>query len=94
MLWGMGGDSGDVDAALAAVQRVLDDLSARGQHEAAYEIARAQFAASVRASWPANLSAIATAIDRALADSGLMLPDAQREELRRAANALRSVPHP
>jgi hypothetical protein len=95
MLLGMGGGHPlDVDAALAAVQRLLDDLTARGQHEVAYDIARAQFAASVRASFPANLSAVATALERALANAALGIPEEQREELRRVADALRSVPHP
>jgi hypothetical protein len=89
-----GGHFQEVDAALAVVQRLLDDLTACGQHEVAYEIARAQFAASVRASWPANLSAVADAIDRAVAQPELAISDDQREELRHAADALRSVPHP
>ncbi len=88
------GPTSDVDAALAIVQRVLDGLTARGQHEVAFDIARAQFSASVRASWPGNLSAVASAIDRALADAGDRIPEPEREELRRAAAVLRSVPHP
>jgi hypothetical protein len=97
MLGGMGVDAAAVEGALATVQRVLDALTARagrGQHEAAYEIARAQFAASVRASWPANLSAVAQAIERALADAAVAIPDEERDALRRAADVLRAVPHP
>ncbi|HEY8039400.1 MAG TPA: hypothetical protein VIF15_06380 [Polyangiaceae bacterium] len=82
-----------VERALATIQTLLDRLTSRGQHQAAFEIARAQFAASVRASWPANLSAISTAIDQALADAGLSLTDDERAELRGAADVLRSVPH-
>jgi hypothetical protein len=90
----MGVDASAVDAALATLQRVLDDLTAQGQHEAAFQIARAQFAASVRASWPGNLSAIATAIDRALDDPSVAIPAGDRDDLRRAADVLRTVPHP
>jgi hypothetical protein len=92
----MGADAMGVEAALAIVQRVLDALTsrgARGQHEAAFDIARAQFSASVRASWPANLSAVAQAIERALAEPGA-IPDEEREALQGAAMVLRSVPHP
>jgi len=84
----------EVDRALAVVQRTLDRLTARGQHDAAFQIARAQFAASVRASWPGNLSSVAAMIDRALGDAKLALADDEREELRRAGEVLRAVPHP
>jgi hypothetical protein len=90
---GMGGDTPEVGKALSTVQALLDRLTARGQHAAAFEIARAQFSASVRASWPANLSAIAVAIDKALADGGAALTPDEVEELRRAADVLRRVRH-
>jgi hypothetical protein len=97
MLFGMG--AGDlspsaVDEALATVQRTLDRLTQRGQHDAAFAIARAQFSASMRASWPGNLSGVAAAIDQALREAKLSLSDEEREELRRAADVLRAVPHP
>jgi hypothetical protein len=98
MLSGMGAGElspSAVDEALSAVQRTLDRLTQRGQHDAAFEIARAQFSASMRASWPGNLSAVASAIDRALGEGKLAsLSDGEREELRRAADVLRAVPHP
>ncbi len=87
----------DVDVvgqALSRIQAVLDRLTAHGRHEAAFEIARAQFKANVRASWPGNLAALAVAIDRAVADSGDALAEDDRAELRAAADLLRSVPHP
>ena len=90
----MGADIQTVDEALATIQRVLDRLTARGQHETAYDIARAQFAASVRASWPSNLSGVAQAIERALTDAGASIADDERDDLRRAAEILRAVPHP
>jgi hypothetical protein len=89
----MGDGSDAIDGALAAVRRTLDRLTAKGLNEPAFEIARAQFAASIRASWPANLSQVATAIDIALSNSELTLPDEDREELRRAAQTLRAVQH-
>jgi hypothetical protein len=94
MLEVMGGDPQAIDEALAAVQRALDSLTARGQHEAAFQIAKAQFSASVRASWPGNLSAVASAIDRVLALPALALTDGERAELVHAADVLRAVPHP
>jgi hypothetical protein len=90
-----GADGPDViGQALSKVQKMLDRLTARGQHAAAFEIARAQFSASVRSSWPANLSAVASAIDKAIADGGSALTDEERQELREAADVLRKVPHP
>jgi hypothetical protein len=83
-----------VDEALGVVQRMLDRLTTRGQHDAAFEIARAQFSASMRASWPSNLSSIAKAIDSALTEGKLDLDETERAELRRAADVLRTIPHP
>jgi hypothetical protein len=90
----MGRDPKEIESALATVQRTLDRLTTTGQHQPAFDIARAQFAASVRASWPANVTAIAAAIDRALGQDGLTLSDSDRDELRRAADVLRSVDQP
>jgi transcriptional regulator of acetoin/glycerol metabolism len=89
----MSGDTDEVTAALQKVQQLLDRLTARGQHDAAFEIARAQFSASMRASWPANLSGLAAAIEKAVADGGTALSDQEREELRAAAAVLKSVKH-
>jgi hypothetical protein len=96
MLSGMGRDPKEIEVALATVRRTLDRLvaSGGGNPETAFEIARAQFAASVRASWPANLPSVAAAIDRALAQGGLPLTDSDRQELRRAADVLRAVEQP
>jgi hypothetical protein len=90
----MGDDPKPADEVLAMVQRVLDRLTERGRHAAAFDIARAQFAASVRASWPANLSGIANAIDAVLKDPDLALDAEDRAELGRALDVLRSAPHP
>jgi hypothetical protein len=89
----MGDDSSAIEAALAAVRRTLDGLTARGMNEPAFDIARAQFSASIRASWPANLSQVAAAIDLALSNKELALLDEEREELRGAAQTLRAVQH-
>jgi hypothetical protein len=97
MLSGMGRDPREIEVALATVRRTLDRLVSSGNGggpETAFEIARAQFAASVRASWPANLGPLAAAIDRALAQEGLPLTDSDRDELRRAADVLREVEQP
>jgi hypothetical protein len=90
----MAGEADVVGEALSKVQKMLDRLTGRGQHDAAFQIARAQFSASVRSSWPANLSAVASAIDKALAEAGTALTDEERDELRAAADVLRRVPHP
>jgi len=82
-----------LDQALANVRRALDRLTESGHDEPAFAIARAQFAASIRASWPANLTGLAKAIDQALADVGPSLSSEEQDELRRAASVFRSVPH-
>jgi transcriptional regulator of acetoin/glycerol metabolism len=94
MLVGMVDGARPLDEALSTVQRMLDRLTQRGQHDAAFEIARAQFSASLRASWPGNLASIAKAIDAAIADGKLDLDEHEKAELQRAAEVLRSVTHP
>jgi hypothetical protein len=87
-------ESKAIEWALATIQRSLDRLTASGHTSAAFDIARAQFTASIRASWPSNLPAVAAAVDRALADGGLSLPEGECEQLRRAADVLRQVEQP
>jgi hypothetical protein len=91
---GMEPDPHDIDRALAAVKRALDRLSEQAHHEEAFEIARAQFVASVRSSFPANLAAVGAAIDRALSKGDLSLTDDERAQLQSAAALLRSVRQP
>jgi hypothetical protein len=90
----MVGDIDVVSQALGRVQALLDKLTASGRHATAFEIARAQFSASMRASWPSNLVAIASAIDKAIETAGDAITDDERRELESAAASLRSVPHP
>lgn len=86
-------DPTTLDEALSNVRRALDRLMESGHDEPAFTIARAQFTASIRASWPANLTALANAIDHALADAGSALSHEEQEELRHAASIFRSVTH-
>lgn len=81
----------EIEAALRTVQATLDDLTARGEDEAAFDLARAQYAASIRASWPGNLATLAGAIDRLLASPSLKLSPDERERLEHAAATFRRV---
>lgn len=82
-----------LDRALANVRRALDRLTESGHAEPAFAIARAQFAASIRASFPANLTALANAIDQALGEASSALSAEEQDELRDAASIFRSVAH-
>jgi hypothetical protein len=84
----------ELHEALVTVQRVLDRLTQLGKDEAAFTIAQAQFAASLRTSFPANLGALARAIDHALAKGDLGLTDAELAGLRRASSVLKTSQHP
>ncbi len=84
---------GEIEKALAAVQATLDRLTARGHDETAFELARAQFAASMRSSWPANLSTLVGALSRVVDDATLKLDDAERGELRESIATLARVRH-
>lgn len=53
-----------IEKALAIVQQTLDLLTSRGADELAFEVARAQYSASIRDSWPTNLGALIKALER------------------------------
>ena len=84
---------GEIETALAAVKATLDRLTSRGHDEAAFDLARAQFATSMRSSWPANLSTLVGALQRVVDDASLKLDDAERGELRGAVATLGRVRH-
>lgn len=83
----------EIEAALATVQRTLDVLTARGCDKAAFDLARAQYAASIRSSWPANLSRVAAALTKLAEDKTIELTDGERADLVRAAATFASVKH-
>jgi len=80
-----------IEAALATVQRTLDLLTARGHNEAAFEIARLQFSANMRASWPGNLGPLAGCLEATAANASLTLSDEERVAAREAAVVLRTM---
>jgi hypothetical protein len=93
----MGGDAPSfaaVEAALAAVQKTLDRLTALGHDAQAFELARAQFAASLRSSWPGNLSTLTSHLERVAKDTTLALTADERRDLETAIAVLSSVKHP
>lgn len=83
----------EVEVALAIVQRTLDKLTARGCDKAAFNLARAQYAASIRNSWPANLSGVAVALRKVADDPDVNLDEAERKDLASAADTFASVKH-
>ena len=80
-----------IELALATVQRTLDLLTTRGHDEAAYEIAKLQFSANMRASWPGNLGPLASCLERIAGDMGLSLTEADRTAARDAGAVLRKM---
>jgi hypothetical protein len=80
-----------IEACLATVQKMLDALTARADHEAAFEIAKAQYSASIRTSWPANLASLADVLAKVADDAAHSLSDEERDEMRTAATALREI---
>ena len=84
---------GEIEQALAAIQSTLDRLVARGHDTTAFELARTQFAASMRNSWPSNLSTLVGGLQGVADDVTLKLDGAEREELRAAIGVLSRVRH-
>jgi hypothetical protein len=83
----------EVEAALAAVQRTLDTLTARGCDREAFNLARAQYTASIRNSFPANLGAVAATLTKLAEDATIDLSPEERADLVRAAAAFVGVKH-
>lgn len=94
MTQGGGPTFADIEAALATVQKTLDSLTAAGHDEVAFNLARAQFGASMRSSWPGNLSTLVGSLEAVATNADLGLTDAMRAELTRAIDVLRQVQHP
>jgi hypothetical protein len=84
----------DIEAALGSVQRTLDRLTAAGEDKAAFELARAQFAASIRSSWPGNLGTLAAHLEKLCSDAAVKLDEAARADLRHAIAVFREIKHP
>ena len=83
-----------VEEALACVKRTLDSLTARGDNEAAFELARAQYATSIRSSWPGNLGSLVGTLKKIMANEALKLSEIERSELERAIQTFSEVRHP
>jgi hypothetical protein len=79
----------EVEQALATVQRVLDALTTRGDNEAAFDLAKAQYSASIRTSWPSNLSSLIRPLEAVGANTALKLTDEERTEVGKAVDVLK-----
>jgi hypothetical protein len=79
----------EVERALATVQRVLDVLTTRGDNQAAFDLAKAQFSASIRTSWPGNLSQLIRPLESVVTDDALNLTPEERNDVRKAVEVLR-----
>ena len=84
----------EVEAALATVQATLDRLTALGQNEAAFELARAQYSASMRSSWPGNLATLVGSLEKVATSAAAGLSEDERRRLEAAIAVLRQVRHP
>src|SRR5262249_30557954 len=80
-----------IEAALQTVQSTLDALTARGENETAFRIAKAQFSASLRSSWPANLAPLVALLDELVKPGSRQIDDAEKAALARACSALRAA---
>lgn len=80
-----------IEEALAIVQQTLDILTSRKDDEAAFEVARAQYSASIRDSWPNNLSSLIDVLDKVRQDPTIKLEEAERVRVERAVTLLRGA---
>ncbi len=87
----MGSAAEQIQSSLDTVQRTLDLLTSRGHHEQAFDLARAQFSASLRSSWPGNLGALSQRLLLVAEDKSLDLASDERSEIAQAALILRDL---
>lgn len=81
----------EVEAALAIVQRTLEALTARGDDQAAFDLAKAQYSASIRTSWPGNLSSLIRPLEAVTKNQALKLSDEERGDVVHAIDVLRRM---
>jgi hypothetical protein len=79
----------EVELALATVQRILDALTTRGDNEAAFDLAKAQYSASIRTSWPSNLSSLIRPLEAVGANQALKLTAEERTHIGEAVAILK-----
>ena len=80
-----------IETCLATVERMLETLTARADHETAFEVARAQYSASIRTSWPANLVSLTDVLARVADDVKCRLEPEERDEIRGTVATLREI---
>lgn len=80
-----------IEETLATVQWALDLLNARGDTDQAFVLARLQYAASLRASWPTNLIPLANALATLAKDQGVKLSAVERTRLDETAQTLKRL---
>jgi len=79
----------EIQACLSTVQRTIDAVNERGDNEAAFDLAKAQYSASIRTSWPANLAGLAAILEKLSEDERLKLTAEERKAAKHAAVTLR-----
>jgi len=89
-MWGeMSETLAEVETALATVQRVLDALTTRGHDDVAFDLAKAQYSASIRTSWPGNLSSLIRPLETVGANDALKLTPEERAAIGHAVEVLK-----
>ena len=87
----MQADLAAIEAAIATVQRILDALTSRGHEQEAFEVARAQFSASIRDSWPGNAAKLVKTLDEVREAPNLDLSEEERADLAHAISVFRQA---
>jgi hypothetical protein len=81
----------EIEEALTIVETTIDRLRSVGQEDMAFRLARLQYSAAIRASWPGNLAPLAVELGRAAATPGLGLDAEDQSRLERAAATFKKV---
>ncbi|MCU0656054.1 MAG: hypothetical protein MUF64_12580 [Polyangiaceae bacterium] len=81
----------EIEEALQTVASTIDRLRALGHEDPAFRLARLQYSAAIRASWPGNLAPLTVELTRIAATPNLGLSPEEQGRLDRAVATFRKV---
>ena len=81
----------EIEEALSTAEATIDRLRALGKEDLAFRLARLQYSAAIRASWPGNLAPLAVELAQVASTPDLGLDPPEQERLDRAVVTFRKV---
>lgn len=81
----------EIEVALKTVENTIDRLRALGHEDLAFGLARLQFSAAIRASWPGNLAPLTVELGKVADNTSLGLAPEDQARLISAVSVFRRI---